>query len=402
VIRPAPPAAAALALVCACGLLAGCRGSSSGTAGTGTPETGKDRVLAEVAGEPIHESQVDTRLAEMPEMSRPEYSSPIGKQRLLEQMIEEDILCRAAVDDGLDREPAVAKRLESTRRQILSQAYLDRRHEIATQVPDEEARKFYDEHKDEYVTDKLLRVRILCNSSEKIVRRAREMVVDSGLPFATACGRFNENPLLVKARGLLPDWVRRGRAVAWLGNSPEFHEAVFGLEKGQLSDVFHTVHGYNIAMVEDVRDARQLSFEEARGDIVGRISRARSTKGLPDLMAELKQRYGVKVLETPTKSAEELFTEAQAAPDAHRKVELFQELVDRYPKDSRVLEALFMIGFTRAEELDDREGARQAFQRVIDEFPDSELAQSARWMLSSGGSKPPPFQDEGTQPRSDP
>lgn len=399
-IRRIRPRAGALAVALLSGALLGCQGpSSDGTAGSATGENAPDRVLAEVAGVPIHESEVDKRLADIPSISRPEYSSPIGKQRLLEQMIEEDILCRAAIDDGLDRDPDVAKRLEANRRQILSQAFLDRRHEIATQVSEEEARAFYQEHLDEYVTEKTLRVRVLDNSTEKVVTRAREMAVDDGLPFEELCSRFNENPFLIRARGLLPDWVRKDRAVAWLGNHPAFHEAAFHLEKGEVSPIFELEQAgkttYNIVRVEDIREPRQLSFEEARGDIVGRISRARSTRGLPDLMAELKERYGVKILETPAKSAEELFAEAQGAPDPGRKVKLFEELVSRYPDDSRVLEALFMIGFTRSEELNDAEGAREAFQRVINEYPDSELAQSARWMLSSGGSEVPGLESDG-------
>jgi len=377
--------------------LGGCGGASTDAPGSADGE-GPDRILAEVAGVPIRESQVDARLADIPAMSRPEYSSPIGKQRLLEQMIEEDILCRAATDDGLDRDPDVAKRLEANRRQILSQAYLDRRHELATQVSEQEARAFYQEHLDEYKTERTLRVRILSTSKEHVAERARHMAAE-GLPFDEVCARFNESPFLVRSRGLLPDWVRKDRAVAWLGNHPSFHEAVFALAKGEVSGVFVIEQAgqvtYNVAKVDDEREARQLSFEEARGDIVGRISRARSTQGLPALMDELKERYGVKLLEPPAKSVEELFAEAQGTADPDRKVELFEELVRRYPKDERVVEALFMIGFTRSEELKDAEGARVAFQRVIDEYPDSELARSARWMLSSGGSEGPALEGDG-------
>jgi len=98
------------------------------------------------------------------------------------------------------------------------------------------------------------------------------------------------------------------------------------------------------------------------------------------------------MVEPKGKSPEELFAEAQRATDAPTRVTLYQELVERYPKDPHVVEALFMIGFTKSEELHDIAGAKVVFQRVIDEFPDSELAQSARWMLTSEGGGTPPFE----------
>ncbi|HMB69374.1 MAG TPA: peptidyl-prolyl cis-trans isomerase [bacterium] len=367
--------------------LAACQG----TPGDSAPA--RDRVLARVAGKVIRESDVDARLAELPTLARPEYSSPIGKERLLRQMVEEEMLYRAAVEDGLDQDPTIASRLERSRRQILTQAYLDHMQEEASRVPDDEARAFYREHLDEYHIERMLRVRVLHHSDRNIVERARDMVVEHDRRFAEVCAEINEKSMLKDAAGLLPNWVRRDKAVPWLGNLPEFHDAVWSLAPGEMSPVVETVQGFLIAVVEEERPARQRTFEEARADVVGRISRERSTRGLPELIDELEERYSLEMVAAPEKSAEELFAAAQAAPGATRKVELFEELVERYPEDERVLEALFMIGFTRSEELGDSAGARVAFERVVREFPDSELAQSAQWMLSSGEGAPE-FDDE--------
>jgi hypothetical protein len=65
-------------------------------------------------------------------------------------------------------------------------------------------------------------------------------------------------------------------------------------------------------------------------------------------------------------------------------VALYEELVARFPEHERALESQFMIGFVRSEELRDSLGAQEAFAKVIEMAPDSELAGSARWMLSSG------------------
>jgi hypothetical protein len=145
-----------------------------------------------------------------------------------------------------------------------------------------------------------------------------------------------------------------------------------------------------VARVEDVREERQRTFEEARTDIESRLKRDHSAKGLPEIVDALKKRYGVSIAEPAAKSPEELFSDAQKVTDPNARIQFYQELIDRYPKDPHVVDAMFMIGFTRAEDLHDSTGARVAFQRVIDQFPGSELAQSARWMLTSEGAAGPP------------
>jgi hypothetical protein len=188
--------------------------------------------------------------------------------------------------------------------------------------------------------------------------------------------------------------VREGRALPWFGNHPKFHEVAFSLPLGEISEPFETAVGLHMIRVEEVREPRQRPFEEVRRDVEGRIARERSTKALPELLAELKERYRVKIYEAGGRSAEELFTEAQSATDPRRRLELYQQLVDGFPDHERVLESWFMIGFIRSEELGDREGANAAFKKVIAIDGDSELAQSARWMLSSGQDEFPPFEDE--------
>src|SRR5262249_45711517 len=84
---------------------------------------GAGKVVARVAGHAITDHDVDVRLLEVPELARPEYAGPIGRARMVRQMVEEEVLYRAAVDAQLGRDPEIRRRLESSSRQILVQAY---------------------------------------------------------------------------------------------------------------------------------------------------------------------------------------------------------------------------------------------------------------------------------------
>ncbi len=340
-------------------------------------------MLARVADRSITTADVDARITELPAMARPEYATEAGRARLLRQLVEEEVLYRAALDAGLERDPTVQQRLAASRRQILVQAMLDREQSRLSTVDEKELQAFYDAHRDEYRTEETRRVRLLVAKNRPIAERVREMALE-GQPFEMLCQKFSFEPYVMEAKGLLPEPVRRGKAVPWLGNHPAFHEAVFAVEDGGLTGVFETPKGFHVARVEEIREARQRSFDEVRADIEARIVRERSTKGLPELVEGLKEKYDARIVEPEGRSAEELFTRAQQSPDPAERIALWEELAERYPGDPHVVEAIFMIGFTRSEELGDAEGARAAFQRVVDEFPGSELAQSARWMLTSG------------------
>ncbi|NNE43808.1 MAG: hypothetical protein HKN12_06350, partial [Gemmatimonadetes bacterium] len=356
-----------------------------------------DQVLAVVNGNTITMADVDAEIAGVPKLARPEFSGPIGRSRMLKKMIEEEILYLAAQEQGLDRDEALLRRVEDLKRQAVVQAYLDQVHEEATRVDDAEAEAFYEEHADEYRTEKMIKVRMLLTETESLARRVGEMVAE-GQPFERLCGRHSSNPYVVSAQGLIPTWIRRDRAVPWIGNHPAFHEVAFELELDEISDPFQTPAGWHVIRVEDVREARQRPFEEVKKDVVGRISRERSTRGLPELLADLHEKYDVEILNEPgAKSADELFTEAQAAPDPRQRVKLYEELVERFPDFDRSLDACFMIGFIRSEELDDAASAAPWFRKVMEQAPDSDLAQSARFMLESADEEPE-FEDDELPP----
>ncbi|MFH1570621.1 MAG: tetratricopeptide repeat protein [Gemmatimonadota bacterium] len=66
----------------------------------------------------------------------------------------------------------------------------------------------------------------------------------------------------------------------------------------------------------------------------------------------------------------------------------YERLLRDYPDSDAADEAQFMIGFICEEHLRDFERARQAYQRVIDRYPDSELAANARRLLPHVGQPP--------------
>ena len=111
----------------------------------------------------------------------------------------------------------------------------------------------------------------------------------------------------------------------------------------------------------------------------------------------------------------ERFAESPKAPEALRKlaalaqqqgnmqeaIGYYERVLAEYPASGHGDEAQFMIAFIYEEYIRDLAEARRAYQRVIDNYPDSELAASARHLLPNVGRTPQEwvqFQDEAAVP----
>jgi EpsD family peptidyl-prolyl cis-trans isomerase len=111
---PAPfPAIAILLCVSAC------------TAHEGTGQI--TQVVARVNGGEITVHQVNYLLENSPDLAAAQGPANPGKetQAALDQLIEQEILVQAAVAQKLDRNPEVLAAMESARRRVLAQAYID-------------------------------------------------------------------------------------------------------------------------------------------------------------------------------------------------------------------------------------------------------------------------------------
>ncbi|HEX4984509.1 MAG TPA: EpsD family peptidyl-prolyl cis-trans isomerase [Burkholderiales bacterium] len=114
----------------------------AGLAACGPVPQGHDGVVARVNGEEITLRQLEDELA-VPGAGE---SAP-GRHRPLERLVEQRLLAQQAVASGLDRDAAVSRILERTRREVLAQLALDRL--VGDVRPGaKQVRAYYAEHAD--------------------------------------------------------------------------------------------------------------------------------------------------------------------------------------------------------------------------------------------------------------
>ncbi len=195
---------------------------------------------------------------------------PVDPKPLEDQVKVDDASIRSFYDGNQN------KYMEPEKREV-SYVIIDA-EELGKDIPvsDSEVKSYYDEHPDKYKHEKEVHARHILISlkpsgateqdieasraeAQKILEEAKK-----GKDFAELAKKYSQDPGSAKQGGDL-GWFDAKKMV------PEFSEAAFSLQKGQISDVVKTSYGFHIIKVEDVREARTTPFEEVKGEIAKQL-----------------------------------------------------------------------------------------------------------------------------------
>ncbi|WP_426956179.1 peptidylprolyl isomerase [Muricoccus radiodurans] len=220
--------------------------------------TQENPVVARVDGQEIRLSDVRDAAGELPEELRaapPSMLFPL----ILDQLIAQKALVTRARADGLDRDPEVRRRIQRAEDQELQQALL--RREVAPALTDEALRaRFERGAATRAAGEEEVHARHILVQSEAEARAALEEVRRPGADFAEVARRRSSGPGSQQGGDL--GFFKRGDMI------PEFAEAAFGLQAGQISEnPVRTPFGWHVIKVEERRAAPAPTFEESRDSL---------------------------------------------------------------------------------------------------------------------------------------
>ncbi|MGZ5030783.1 MAG: peptidylprolyl isomerase [Methylobacter sp.] len=288
-------------LVAGTALIAGCNQETSTTAGSTpatatSPAVSKSDAIAEVNGQYIPKSALDTLEKEIAERS---HGQTFPKEKLVEELVQRELLVQDAIQKQLDKSPEFIAQLEAAKKALLTQAELQN-YIKANPVTDEEIKAEYDskvaaEKGTEYKARHIL---------VKTEAEAKKLIaeLDKGADFAKLANKHSLDAKESQNGGDL-GWFSAAQMVA------PFSEAVAKLEKGKYSkEPVKTQFGYHVILKEDERPVTPPPLEAVKEQLTPYMQR----KKVQGMIEGLRKQAKVEILVPLTE--EKPKTEAAPAP----------------------------------------------------------------------------------------
>ncbi len=372
--------------------------------GRANREAGGKEVIATVGREQITRADLERRMSQLDENVRSSLASPERQAEFLNYLVEEKLLRLDAEKRGLDRDPQFMALMEDARQQLLVRALSEKVLVPMAQPDSAEIARYYAENPAEFKVPEQASGRQIVVASESEARALRRLLL-RGASFDSLVTARSIDPQTRNLGGAI-GFVQRGSPVRGLGVNDAFVQAVMAVPEGQISEPIRTAKGYHLVKVESHSPERVRDLASMRDALARKLVPSKFQALRRRIVDSLRAAYPVKVDTLAllgdeayrSAQAKELFDRAQNTEDPTARLKIYEQILSQHGETKYAAQAQFMIGFVYAEELKDKERARTALTAVIERYPNSELVDSARWMLKNMDAQPPIDNARPSQP----
>jgi len=175
------------------------------------------------------------------------------RRQILTSVIDQDLLVQESEKEKLDSDQDYKDALGAFRRQYLASRVLQKN--LGAKFSDAAAKKYYQNHKSRYSTEQVRALHILVRDERKALETFNKAKNLSEDEFKDMAEKTSDDPSAKNNRGDL-GYFGHDRMV------PEFTEAAFAAEKGEVIGPVKTSYGYHIIKVLDKKSGKPLEYDE--------------------------------------------------------------------------------------------------------------------------------------------
>ncbi len=241
------------------------------------------KILASIAGQNITDADVDAMVASLAQRGQ-NYNTPEGRGMILEQLIHQKLLLIDATRNLYEREPAFKAELARLKEELLVNYAVNKAIE-SVRVTDEETKKFFDENPEQFVGAETANASHILVADEATANDLLAKIQNGEITFEDAAKEYSSCPSSAEG-GCLGDFGR-GQMV------PEFDEACFTMEIGELRGPVQTQFGYHLIKLNARSAAEPIPYESVKEQIRAKLTSEKQQNAYQSKINQLRILYPV-------------------------------------------------------------------------------------------------------------
>lgn len=246
----------------------------------------ENKVIAVVDGREVRQSDYDVLYNNLGKNAA-YFQGEQGKKTLIDELVMHELIYSEAIDKNYENDQEFIAVINNMKKSLLQQYGLSKVMNSVT-VSEEDIKEYYERNKRIYKTKEAVRASHILVDTEEKAHEILEDITD-GLKFEDAAEQFSSCPSK-QAGGDLGQFGR-GQMV------PEFEEAVFAMQKGEISEPVKTQFGYHIIKLVEYIPERDSSLEEVKDEVRNKCLAEKQDKAYKNKREELKKLYKVEIFE---------------------------------------------------------------------------------------------------------
>jgi peptidyl-prolyl cis-trans isomerase C len=207
-------------------------------------------------------------------------------------VISRELLLQVAKKKGIDKDPEMVLKIEDLRRAMIIDALLDEVLRGKNEVSESEIRQYYRKNANRFTEPIEVKVRQIVVGSEAALKEVLKRL-GAGERFENLAA--TQNPDKLRGEGGSLGYIRRGQLAPVFA---PFEEVAFSLKnKGDVSDVVRTPHGYHLIQLEDKRGSTLRPLEQVRDTIRAFLQAKKKQDAYLEYVRELKSKAKIVINE---------------------------------------------------------------------------------------------------------
>jgi peptidyl-prolyl cis-trans isomerase C len=246
----------------------------------------KDEVIVKAGSSKLTKKELQEDLKSLPPQTKAFLASPEGINRLKDELIKREVLYEEARKKGIEKSDDFKKRMEEFKKITLINMLLEQEIKNMQNVTENEAKEYYEKHKDEFIKPTEVRVSQIVVKNEDDAKKVYERI-NKGEDFGKIAKEVSIDEKTKASQGDM-GFFKKGQL------NQQIENVVFNLRKGQVSMPLTNQKGISIFKVTDVKGT-PIDFESIKLQLIEQLKAKKQQDWFNSYIEDLKKKYKVEV-----------------------------------------------------------------------------------------------------------